>query len=279
MDHWLLPTLPAALAAAPGLDRVLARGSALPAIERGLDAWLTAELGLPALPWAAVLRGAASGPRDWLIADLVCVRVEPTTARIVAPASAVLQLDACAALGAALAPWFIDEGFSVHPAGPGRWLLDCPDGTPSPQTVALDAAMGVDLREIQPQPREWQRRGNEMQILLAQQTLNQSRVSQGLPSANSLWFWGFGHMIAARGLAPLAVASNDPLFQALARHQGCPVIAPEAAHAAAIVRDLRDPADLARAWGLGLRPGDASLRFSDGSGMRVGVWDRFKFWR
>lgn len=281
MEHWLLPSRTVALPAAPGLDRILGRATELPDIGRGLDAWLAAEFGLYEVPWAGLLRsGTDAGARDWLIADLVSVRVEPTTARIVAHAGAILQGEACAALGAALEPWLLDEGFSMHPFGPGRWLIGCPDATPPPQSAALDAAIGVDLREIQPGSRAWQRRSNEMQILLTQQTLNQSRVAQGLPSANSLWFWGFGRLPAIPSVPAIgAVASPDPLLIALAQHAAVPVIAADAAHAGALVRDLRDPTELARVWGQGTRPGDANLRFADGSGVRVKAWDRLRFWR
>ena len=208
------------------------------------------------------------------------MRVEPTTARILAPACAILAGEACSALGEALRPWLIDEGFSMHAAQPGRWLLGCPDGTVSPLTLALDAVLGLDLREILPKAREWQRRSNEMQIVLTQQTLNQTRVAQGLPSANSLWFWGFGRASASPpSLALGAIASTDPQLAALGEYSQLPVLAVDTSSAHALLRDLRDPAQLARVWEQGLRPIHARLRFADGSGVRVGRLDRLRFWR
>ena len=280
-ELWLLPGASLAISSAPGIERVLARARALAGIGRGLDAILHAHASLAQIPWAALLRNtiADAAGHDWLIADLVSIHAEPTTARIVAHAGASLPASVCADLGKALEPWFVDENFSMHESGAGRWLLCCPAGTMPPATPAIDAALGLDLRAIMPKSRDWQRRSNEMQILLTQQTLNQARVTQGLPSANSLWFWGYGRLPAKLSLGWVAIASSDPLLAALAVAAGVPLLDPFDQRPGPVMRDLRDPLLLAEVWKRGLRPARAQLRFADGSGCETGAWDRFKFWR
>jgi hypothetical protein len=281
MDLWLLPTRARIDAGLPELGRCLRRAEALPPIARGLDAALHAHGVTAPIPWAALLREAAlgdAGDHAWAIADLVCVQAEPTTARIVALASQHLSADASAALFESLRPWFEDEAFALDALENGRCLLRCPPGTPDLETAALDTALGADLREITPSVRDWQRRGNEMQILLTQQTLNRSRVDQGLPAFNSLWFWGFGRLRQAPAVPFAAIASNDPLLLALARRGRLPVIGVAEKTSGAVLRDLRDPQSLAQAWKDGLRPVSAALRLHDGSGWRVRPWDRLRFW-
>ncbi len=282
MEFWLLPSRARLDAAIPEFARWLNRAESLGDVGRGLDAALVPWGFAAPIPWAALLvgrTGPAAHTHDWLIADLVSMHAEANTARILSLAAYSLSAEACAALGAAVQPWFEDEGFEWHACGPGRWLLRCPTSTPSPGTVALDQALGVDLREITPRVREWQRRDNEMQIVLTQQTLNQSRLAQGAPAFNALWVWGFGRLPFSAQPRFQSVASQDPALTALASFCKLPEVDLSRRGGSMALRDLRNADDLARACSAGLRPHHAELRLADGTGYRTSRLDKLRFWR
>lgn len=281
-ELWLLPS-PRQVAALelPGWDALVRRAQALAALEPGLDAALRAACGWTRpVPWAALLAGEdAASIAPWIAGDLVEVVAQASGARVMALAVDQPQADPdWGALFAALRPWLADEAIELAEVQHGRALLRCPVSHGDPATLAPDALLGLDLREALPVDLRWQRRLNELQIVLAQQSANEGRAQRGLRTWNTLWFWGAGSAAECPPLA-LAVASGDPLLRALARRWQCPLLAPDDSSHADLLRDLRDPRELARAWGGGLRPRSATLRFADGSGARVRPWQRWRFWR
>ncbi len=283
MDIWLLPAPQAVKALClPGFEQLSRRADALPVAEPGLDSVLREAFGwVSDAPWAALLAGAdRDSPVPWLAADLVHVRPEMSGARVLALAIDHDPEDPdLATLFAALQPWLADEAIDLAMSTGGRALLRCPISHGDPATVAPDALLGSDLRGVLPADLRWQRRLNEMQIVLAQQVCNDARVARGVPSWNTLWFWGQGSADGCPSLPLAAVSSVDPLLLALARHQEVATQDASAASVGPALRDLRDPRQLARVWATGLRPRDALLRCVDGSGWRVRGWQRWRMWR
>ena len=283
MDLWLLPSSTQLTHAQfDELRAICRRADALPAIEPGLDAALCASFGWRrSAPWAALLAGVgADSPTPWLAADLIHVRAEVSGARVMALAADAPESDPdCALLFDALRPWLADEAIELAAVQGGRALLRCPVGHGDPAVAGPDAVLGCDLREILPADLRWQRRLNEMQIVLTQQSCNAARQARQLPPWNSVWFWGQGSTDECPPLPLRQVASTDPLLQALARQQQARLIADAAAAPAPVLRDLRDPRRLLAALQSGLRPRDAQLRCADGIGWRVRGWQRLRFWR
>lgn len=283
MDLWLLPS-PATIKslALPGFDPLARRADALPLAEPGLDAALREAFGWTSSPpWAALLAGAdRDSATPWLAADLVHVRPEMSGARVLALAvdHDPADPDLCT-LFAALQPWLADEAIELAATTGGRALLRCPISHGDPATVAPDALLGSDLRSVMPVDLRWQRRLNEMQIVLAQQSCNDARAARGLPNWNTLWFWGQGSADSCPPLPLAGVSSVDPLLAALARHQSAAMLDVDGQGPGPVLRDLRDPRRLARAWAAGLRPHDALARCVDGSGWRVRGWQRWRVWR
>ena len=285
MDLWLLPTRNQVAALTLGdFQATCARGDPLPATDPGLDAALGAAQGWrQPVPWAALLAGAAADSlTPWLAADLVHVRAEAVGARVMALAvdQAVPDPD-LRGLFEALRPWLADEAIEMVQIDGGRALLRCPASHGDPGTLAPDALLGCDLREVLPADLRWQRRLNEMQIVLTQQSGNESRIARGLPAWNTLWFWGQGSADLCPRPDFATLASTDPQLRALARRWALPVVDPEypAPGPGPVLRDLRDPRQLRAAWLAGMRPEDAALRFGDGTGLRIRRWHRWRFWR
>ncbi len=283
MDLWLLPNRnQVAALALPGFDTLCARGDPLPPVEPGLDAALIAAYRWrQPVPWAALLADApANSLTPWLAADLVHVRAEAVGARVMALAVDQNPPDPeLPGLFEALRPWLADEAIEMVRVGGGRALLRCPASHGDPATLAPDALLGCDLREVLPADLRWQRRLNEMQIVLAQQSCNESRGARGLPAWNTLWFWGQGSADLCPQPPVAAVASEDPQLRALARRWNLAVIQPGQQAQGAALRDLRNPRHLLQVWHSGLRPVDAALRFGNGQGLRLRRWHRWRVWR
>jgi hypothetical protein len=283
MDLWLLPS--SSQLARPQFDElatICRRADALAPIAPGLDAALCDGFGWRrSPPWAALLSGVGADlSTPWLAADLIHVRAEVAGARVMALAADATEPDAdLASLFAAVHPWLADEAIEMAQIDGGRALLRCPARHGDPAVAAPDAVLGCDLREVLPADMRWQRRLNEMQIVLTQQSCNQARAARGLPPWNSLWFWGQGSADQCPALPLRQVASTDPLLQALARHQRADCIDLDARGDGVVLRDLRDPRRLLAALQAGLRPRNAQLRCVDGTGWRVRGWQRLRFWR
>ena len=283
MDLWLLPTRKQVAALAlPGFDLLCGRGNARASVDPGLDAALTAAFDWrQPVPWAALLADApADSSTPWLAADLVHVRAEAVGARVMALAVDQLTPDPdLAGLFEALRPWLADEAIEIARINGGRALLRCPVSHGDPATLAPDALLGCDLREALPADLRWQRRLNEMQIVLAQQSCNESRGARGLPAWNTLWFWGQGSADLCPRPPLAVVASDDPQLRALARRWNLAVVSPAEPAQGAVLRDVRNPRHLLQLWQAGVRPVDTELRFGDGHGLRLRSWHRWRLWR
>lgn len=283
MNLWLLPS-PSQIKALdlPGFETLCQRADALAAIDPGLDAALRDAFGWSVNPpWAALLAEATTdADRAWLLADLIHLQPEVSSVRVMA-----LAVDSdpehpdLALLIEALRPWLADESIEIAAVQGGRLLLRCPLALGDPAAAAPDVLLGSDLRGLLPADLRWQRRINELQIVLTQQSCNEARVARQLPPWNCLWFWGHGMGTAVPPLAATRLASRDPLLLALARHTGLQTIDLEEPSAEPTLRDVRDPRQLQRLWQAGIRPGQALLRCADGSGWRVRPSPWWKFWR
>lgn len=278
----MLPPLARLQQGAPAaLRSALARADALPRSEPGMAEAVAAMLTLPGLPWASLLARERHPDtvHDWLIADLVAVKADSDTARVIA--LGVDELDDATAqqLYAALEPWLAEEGIAMDMLAPGRALLRLPQAISPPTALSPEALLGLDLRLGMPPELVWQRRINEMQIVLSQHPLNTQRSHSGARVFNTLWFWGGGASTQLLRRSLPAVASSDPLLRALASQCAAAVLSPDTIGPRGSLYDLRVEADLQAAWSAGLRPRNALLRSLDGHGWRLRLWHRLRLWR
>lgn len=283
MDLWLLPSAAQINALGlSGFQNAIKRADRMAPIDPGLDPALQAAFGWEFRPpWAAWLANADPNPgQTWMLADLIHLQAEVSSARVMAlavdsdPEHPDLPL-----LFDALRPWLAEEAIEVVSVQGGRALLRSPSALGDPGTSAPDAVLGCDLRDLLPANLVWQRRINELQIVLTQHSCNAGRLTRQLPPWNCLWFWGHGRDDPQFALPLTRVASSDPLLLALARRSGLPAINHDEASTGSALRDLRDPRHLQLVWDAGIRPHDALLRCADGSGWRLKPAHRLRFWR
>ncbi len=180
-------------------ERALARAVGLPTNDSG------------ALPWAAWhvrQSGAAdtSTPADSAWAFVTPCHWQVRTDHVTLDDPAALQLDEAASreLLAVLAPWFAEDGITLHYDQPTRWLAE---GAPLAglATASLERVLHRDLRMWLPDPQRaatLHRLQSEMQMLLYTHPLNDAREAHGLPTVNAFWLHGAGALPAAA--APVA---------------------------------------------------------------------------
>jgi len=241
------------------------------------------------------------GMAGWLGAHPAHVRPEINGARLMAYGQA-LALDAsqCEALLRPLRPLFGDAGMLIDAPSPSRWYLRLAPGAQLPSFAGPDEALGADLFEHLPgstdassaDGRRWRALLSEAQVVLHNHPLNATRAAAGLPTVNSLWFWGAGRLPDHVRSAYDQVASDDDAllaFAALAGVEVAPLPTSYPGGDGAAVFDLRRARDLSRlqadwldplldALGQG-RVVQVSLDFADGVAYRLARAHRWRFWR
>ena len=114
------------------------------------------------------------------------------------------------------------SGLRLHVPSGGDWLIEMP-ATLQVATCCPAVAAANDLELAMPQgsdARGLRRLMTELQMLLHEHPLNQQRVAQGLPAANSLWLWGNGACGGGGRALPVAFGSHDYLRGLYRLHQG-----------------------------------------------------------
>ena len=117
------------------------------------------------------------------------------------------------ALLASMRPYFEEDGITLVPFEPGRWLARSAlfDGLLSaslPRVLGLPVEpwlLGADLPELSPSIRTLRRLQNEMQMLLYQHPVNDARRTP----INSIWFEGCGRL---GGTTPAPSPQTPPVL-------------------------------------------------------------------
>lgn len=89
--------------------------------------------------------------------------------------------------------------------------------------TSLSAAASADVQPFLPNGPAgalWRRRLNESQMLLHDAPLNAVRSARGLPTVDSVWFWGAGYLATQVAAVFTHVWSDEPLSRGLALRAG-----------------------------------------------------------
>jgi hypothetical protein len=210
----------------PVLSWLLGRGRLRHSSPLAFEGWLSRRLGHDTTePPAAALRllgeDANPGSADWICADPAHLAFEHGHPTLADPARLELQPDEIAAIAVALAPTFAAVGrFSLRPSGHGYIELAAPADIVVPPP---SATIGRGAAALLPRGRDaarWLRLANEAQITLHSLDLNRRREDAGLPTVNTLCFWGAGRLPAAVTSRYEKVGGGGTLARGLARHAG-----------------------------------------------------------
>ena len=162
------------------------------------------------IPWAA--RDAAqhmpgAGGKAWAWITPCHWAMGREHATLTDPAALGLQEAESRALLAAMQPYFVDDGITLHylPAlGPSRWLAEGELFRKLP-TASLDRVLGRNVDPWLPKQDKQDPKGtarkmkllqNEMQMLLYTHALNDERAARRLLPVNSFWLSGTGALAA-----------------------------------------------------------------------------------
>ena len=194
--------------ALPQLDRLLARlspASTSPGEETSFstphERARAQALGLPSedglIPWAAWHRHQQGLPTEgqaWAFVTPCLWHVSTDHITLRDPDSLALDETASRALLAIVAPWFAEDGITLHYDQPTRWLAS----SPLFATLATASLERVLLRDVRPwmpdarTARTLHRLHSEMQMLLYTHAFNDERAARGLQVVNSFWVHGTG---------------------------------------------------------------------------------------
>jgi len=166
-----------------------------PPAEPGHLRWLSRRFGLHtdhALAACAALADGRPG-MHWRL-DPVHLHVGRDHLVLTDPARLALDPRDAAALAAAIAPLFPDDGLALD-AGAARWYLQETDpGRPLRlRTHPMVGAVGRNIDAWMPEgddARRWRRLVNEVQMTWFTHPVNERREASGLPPVNSLWIEG-----------------------------------------------------------------------------------------
>ncbi len=213
----------------PALESLLARSLCTIDEVYAIEAWLCHAFGIPKQydwPVAPITLQMDAGEKlkteydYWLRADPVHLRIERD--QIVLADSRIFQISADEAgqFTDMLNKHFAENAqeISFLPLRPDRWYLHITK-TPPPQTHLLSEVANKGIRELLPfgtNSMNWRGLFNEIQMLLHEHSLNQSREDRGDLAVNSTWFWGGGVMPASVVCPYTHVWSNDVLTESLA---------------------------------------------------------------
>ena len=172
-------------------ERALARHLGLPADASGSLPWAAWQALQQRLPGAAGQAWAYVTPCQWQIGADSVVMTDPDRLPLQeAESRALLDI---------LAPWFAQDGITLHYQQPTRWLAS---GAPLAglACAALERVTGRDVRPWLPdiaQARSLHRLHSEMQMLLYTHPFNEQRADRGQPPINAFWLHGAGPLTAA----------------------------------------------------------------------------------
>lgn len=217
----------------PALENLLAKSSSIDDGPQGFEAWLCGAFGVekqqdwPVAPITLALDGAEKAKvRDdyWIRADPVHLHIERD--QLVLADSRVFQISSQEAnqLTELLNRHFAASGQEIvfFPLRPDRWYL-CATEIPPAKTHLLSEVANKGINELLPYGTNhatWRGLFNEIQMLLHEHPLNQSREARGEPAVNSVWFWGGGTMPKAMVSPYTHVWSDEVVAVSLAQACG-----------------------------------------------------------
>jgi len=155
---------------------------------------LARHLGLPehSPPWAAWQARSSDGA--WAFVTPCHWQIGADAVTLTDPENLALDEAASRALLAILAPWFAEDGITLHYDQPTRWLAQGAIFADL-ETASLERVLQRNVRAWLPdaqRARLLHRLHSEMQMLLYTHPFNEARAASGLLPVNAFWLHGAG---------------------------------------------------------------------------------------
>jgi hypothetical protein len=215
----------------PGLENLLAKCSRTVNESEGIEPWLCRAFGVAKqLDWPVApitLQGDGgdhikAGSDYWIRADPVHLRIERDQIMLADSRVFPISPEEAHQMTSMLNRHFSENDLAFLPLRPDRWYVRLAN-MPPPQTYLLSDVIDSGINERLPYGSNntiWRGFFNEIQMLLHEHPLNQSRDGRGEPSINATWFWGGGIMPESLISPYSQVWSNDVLAGCLALASG-----------------------------------------------------------
>ena len=179
------------------------------------------------VPWAAWQQQAADpAPQQqaWAWFSPCHWRIGADTVHMGDPAELGLDEAESRALLEILAPWFAEDGITLHFERADRWLASgaALDGL---RCASLDRVIGRDVRRWLPDAqsaRSINRLHSEVQMLLYTHPFNDRRAERGLPPVNAFWLHGAGRLAAPVPVQPRPAHPKLAVLHAAALQENWP---------------------------------------------------------
>jgi len=216
----------------PGLEALLAKGEAEKRPAADLNEWLCQAFNIEKQqdwPVAPIMQhmdsmGKASrlNQEYWLRADPVHLRIEQN--HIMLADNHIFQIshEEAVQFTDTINHFLADDRIKILPLHPYRWYL-CLQSPPEIQTHTLNTATCSNINDLMPTGKDsiaWHKIINEIQMLLHDHPLNQTREAHNQATINSLWFWGGGLFPQSIRSSYTSVWSDHHFSQALAKLSG-----------------------------------------------------------
>jgi hypothetical protein len=166
------------------LDPTAPAWAALQAQQLGLDPHADAA-------WALIT------PCNWLVGQVAVTLNDPHELAL-----SPQELDA---LRLSMAPYFEEDGITLHPHTDGSWLA-CGEAFRGLRSASPEWALHQDVQPWLPDHDGLRRLQNEMQMLLYTHPVNDARSQASRPTVNSFWISGTGALGAGRPSAHVRLA-------------------------------------------------------------------------
>lgn len=159
----------------------------------------------------------------------VCMRIDPV--HLATGRDGLVLLDSgqfgitreeAAELVDAIRPLLDEHDASIDMPCPSRWYLQLP-AAPVLRTTPLFNIAGREIGTGLPRgvdQRIWHRLFNEIQMTLHDHPVNRAREARGVPTVNSVWFWGIGRLPATVHQHAGTVFANEPVARGIAHACG-----------------------------------------------------------
>ncbi|MDP1657806.1 MAG: hypothetical protein Q8L73_00455 [Methylotenera sp.] len=209
-----------------GLANLLAKGQ-VTRVEMPLEALVCEQFRLQATPdypiaaISATVDGLDVGDAYWLRADSVHLALQRDCFSLAEPVPLLVARKHADLLIASLNQHFAQDGLAFFVGKSGAWYLRC-DKTPQIKTSLPSVAIDKNIHQFLPignESSKWLAVLNEVQMLLHEHPVNETRESAGEVAANSVWLSGGGAMPQFKALhhdVDLIIA-NGVFYQGLAQ--------------------------------------------------------------